>query len=138
MINTTAQEEIARAEFAKVAAVQFAKDAGMHTWSDSDLVPGCLLAMRWGLGGDGVLVMRIDENTPIVNYQKLVKDEQKEAKNPDIPESATHFLFSYGDTYNYYKIDGDTAFHWELGAWKKCRWNVREWSFKLTPINKGE
>lgn len=73
---TTFNEEKERMEFAKKAAKHFAED--LKYCSYGDLAPGSYLALRWGLGNDGVLVLKLDENYESVNYQGLVKQFLRE------------------------------------------------------------
>lgn len=66
-------ETEARAEyqFAHDAAAYFAKHP--HKWSYGEIKPYGLLGMRWGLGSDCVLVLRLDgEHEPIV-YPQVIK-----------------------------------------------------------------
>jgi hypothetical protein len=65
-------DERARIAFAERAARRFQAHPEYWTFSDGELAPGELLALRWGLGDDCVLVLRIGEDTP-VNYQQLVR-----------------------------------------------------------------
>lgn len=64
-------EEEAQIEFAKKAAEDFAKFPDHCTYGE--LGPGSYLAMRHGMGGDCVLVLKLDENFEPTNYQQLVK-----------------------------------------------------------------
>lgn len=61
------REELA---FAEKAAAHFAKQP-MHS-SYGDTTPGSLLGLRWGLGEDCVLVLKLDENHIPTNYQNIV------------------------------------------------------------------
>lgn len=70
----TLDQELETIEFAKRAAKRFAGVPHMTTYSDVELAPGVLLAIRWGLGEDCVLVMRLDEGFSLVNFQGLVKE----------------------------------------------------------------
>ena len=70
-------------DFAKRAAEHFAKCPEHNSFSDGDLKAGELLALRWGLSNDCVLVMRIDPDFEPANFQQLVKTVsavQEEAK----------------------------------------------------------
>ena len=73
MIMTHAESEQERIDFAKKAARHFAGDASMWTYTDGDIKPGALFAMRYGLGNDCVVVFRIGYDAPVVNYQELVR-----------------------------------------------------------------
>jgi hypothetical protein len=58
--------------FAKLAAAEFAADSSMSSFSDGEIERGCLLALRWGLGDDCVLVMKLDEiHTPTIYVQQV-------------------------------------------------------------------
>jgi hypothetical protein len=68
---TTKDEELARLAFAEKAAEDFIKNP--KHWSYGDLTPGSLLAIRWGMGEDCVLVLKLDEYHENVNYQQLAR-----------------------------------------------------------------
>lgn len=59
--------------FAETAAKWFAENPKGNTYTDGEIEPGCLFAVRWGLGDDCVLVIRLDDNHIPTNYQELVK-----------------------------------------------------------------
>ena len=71
---TTIDEELARIEFAKKAAEHFAMNP--KHWSFGDLKPETLLALRWGLSDDCVLVLKLDPDFEPINYQNFVRDYQ--------------------------------------------------------------
>lgn len=61
-------------EFAELAAKEFAKDKKLSTFSLSDVEPGSFFAVRWGLGDDCVLVLKLcDVHEPTI-YQQLIKE----------------------------------------------------------------
>ena len=68
---TSIAAETARMDFAKKAAAHF--EAHPDHASFGDIAPGNLLALRWGLGNDCVLVLRLDENEEPVNFQSIIK-----------------------------------------------------------------
>lgn len=62
-------EELA---FAKRAAEKFASDPSMHSFSDAEIERGKFLALRWGLGDDCVLVLKLDDiHTPTIYAQQV-------------------------------------------------------------------
>ena len=65
--------EIAQIEFAKKAAKAFAGNSELSTFSYGAPTPGSFLALRWGLGEDCVLVIKIDENHTPTNYAQLIR-----------------------------------------------------------------
>lgn len=71
-------EELEQIEFAKRAAACFAKDNKLATYSDKEIEPGCFLAIRWGLGDDCVLVLKLDELHMPTNYLQLLRAYQKD------------------------------------------------------------
>lgn len=71
MKTTRLSEEVELLEFAKAAATHFAAES--KHWSYGDLIPGSYLALRWGLGDDCVLVLKLDEDFAPVNYMQLVE-----------------------------------------------------------------
>lgn len=68
---TTAKEARAELEFAYKAAKDFAANKNHATFGD--IAPGNFLALRWGMGGDCVLVVKLDWCEP-TNYTGLVKE----------------------------------------------------------------
>lgn len=66
------EEELA---FAKKAATAFAKDPILATWRDSDIKPGIFMALRWGIGQDCVVVVKLNEDHTPTNYQNLIKEQ---------------------------------------------------------------
>jgi hypothetical protein len=38
-----------------------------------EIEPGCWLALRWGMGKDCVLVLKLDEFEQPVNFQNIIK-----------------------------------------------------------------
>ena len=66
-------------EFAEKAAANFAAHPKHSTYTDGEIVPGCFFAVRWGMGEDCVLVLKIDEYHVPTNYQNLVRDFQMDA-----------------------------------------------------------
>lgn len=68
MMNmTTIQEAESMVAFAKQAGAEFAANPGMTTFGSVE--PGSLLAIRWGIDGGCVVVVRLDENFPPTNFQ---------------------------------------------------------------------
>lgn len=70
MIPTTLAEEKERQEFAIKAAVAFSKDPNVATFSITELCPGALLAIRWGLLDRSVLIVKI-EGEPVC-YRDII------------------------------------------------------------------
>lgn len=70
---TTVSEEQARIDFAKEAAAHFAEHPNHWSYSKEGLGPGVLLALKWGLGSDCVLVLRVADEMP-VNFQYIIPE----------------------------------------------------------------
>lgn len=70
---TTIQQHRELADFAEMAAKAFASNEQMATFSKGLPTAGDLLALRWGLGNDCVLVVRLDENFEPVNFQQATQ-----------------------------------------------------------------
>ena len=66
---TTKAEELERIAFADQAAADFAKHP--KHWTYGDLTPCSFLGIRWGLGEDCVLVVKLDDSEH-VNFQNIV------------------------------------------------------------------
>lgn len=71
MRSTTARDETKQLAFAEKAAADFAAHPDHATFGDCE--PGSFLAIRWGMGGDCVLVLKLDEFHEPTNYQQLVR-----------------------------------------------------------------
>lgn len=75
MRMTDTGTETLRMAFAQKAAEHFAKYE--HHWTYSDGYgpePGKWLALRWGLGNDCVVVIRVGDDEP-VNYQNIIPND---------------------------------------------------------------
>lgn len=68
----------ARLEFARRAAQHFA--AHPEHSSFGDLTPGSLLALRWGLGDDCVLTLKLDEADTPMNFMEIVRNARIERR----------------------------------------------------------
>ena len=68
---TTKVEELDRLHFAEAAAAAFLRDSTIATFGT--VKAGEYLALRWGMGNDCVLVVKLDEYDEPVNYQQLIK-----------------------------------------------------------------
>lgn len=80
MRMTHVHDDLEQVAFAERAAACFAKNPEYATYTDgADLIPGELLAIRWGLGNDCVVVVKLDDYFEPVNYQQLVRAVQEEA-----------------------------------------------------------
>lgn len=59
---TTVEEVRVAARFAESAGAYMAQRPHVHSYTESgDIVPGELCALRWGVGGDAVMVFKIEE-----------------------------------------------------------------------------
>ena len=67
----TRADELARIAFADEAAAHFAANPKHFTYGTLD--PGSLLGIRWGLGEDCVLIVKLDDYAEKVNFQNIVK-----------------------------------------------------------------
>jgi hypothetical protein len=61
-------------DFAIRAAKHFVKNKEHASYSDGEIEPGCLLALRWGAYADCILVLKLSENHIPTNYQQLVRE----------------------------------------------------------------
>lgn len=74
MRRVSASEVEDELEFAKAAATAFAKQPAMMSYSRAEMIPGCLLALRWGMGDDCVVVVKLSDDHVPTNYQQLVRE----------------------------------------------------------------
>jgi hypothetical protein len=70
--KTTKADELARLKFAEEAARAFKIDPKLGSYGAVEA--GGYLALRWGLGDDCVMVVKLDENDEPVNFQELVRE----------------------------------------------------------------
>lgn len=75
MKMVTVEELEEELQFAKDAAVRFAKDPSLASWRREELKPGIFMALRWGSSEDCVVVIKLDENHIPTNYQNLIVKE---------------------------------------------------------------
>jgi hypothetical protein len=71
--HTTTHIEEGRIAFARRAAARFAQDPKLWTYAAGDPEPGELLALRWGLGEDCVLVIRVGDDQPVI-FGQIVRE----------------------------------------------------------------
>jgi hypothetical protein len=62
--------------FAERAAASFAENPTHWTFAGGDPEPGQLLALRWGLGNDCVLVVKLDAEHEPTLYAQLIRAAQ--------------------------------------------------------------
>lgn len=75
MRMTSFTRDLRHIAFAKKAADWFGKNPkGMTYSADGDLTPGSLLAIRWGMDMDCVVVVKLDECFQPVNYQNEIRE----------------------------------------------------------------
>ena len=71
MIDFDKEKELE--EFARAAAKHFEKNPQHTSFSEKELEAGCLIALRWGLGDDCVLVLKIDDFEQPRVYQRIIE-----------------------------------------------------------------
>lgn len=65
--------------FAREAGAAFAADPKLTSYTGHEIAPGVLLALRWGLGRDCVLVLRLsEEHEPTIYAQIVPRNKSKE------------------------------------------------------------
>jgi hypothetical protein len=67
---TTISGEQRLVDFAKKAAEYMGNDSRVHTFGDVE--PGTFLAIRWGLGDDCLMVVKLDEDFQPINFQQAI------------------------------------------------------------------
>lgn len=68
-------------EFARRAAKHFAAEPKHASFTSGEIEPGCLIALRWGLGNDCVLVLKLDEFHEPTIYGEIVRQFQVPARS---------------------------------------------------------
>lgn len=74
------EDEMEQIRFAEKAARYFALHPECQSFSDIDLSPGCLLALRWGIGDDCVLVLKLDDQFEPTNYQNIIRAKRMDSR----------------------------------------------------------
>lgn len=72
------EEEMEKIRFAERAARYFALHPKCDTCVDGDIEPGCLLAVRWGINKDCVLILKLDDHFEPTNYQNIINVKRGE------------------------------------------------------------
>lgn len=70
----TLQELEEQQSFVKKAAKYFLENPKKSTFTESEIVPGCYFALRWGMDDDCVLLFRLDEDLVPTVYQQAIRD----------------------------------------------------------------
>ena len=70
----------AETAFVKEAAEYFKKHPTKTTYSTAEIEPGCFFAVRWGIEGQAVLVLRLDESKTPTVYGDLLPELPHETK----------------------------------------------------------
>ena len=83
MRTVKVEEEMEQIRFAERAARYFALHPECQSFSDADISPGCLLALRWGLGDDCVLVLKLDPHFEPTNYQNIINVKRRMDSSED-------------------------------------------------------
>lgn len=78
MRMTTFGRESEVNEFAKHAQAKFMSNQLLYSFTDGDVAPGVLFAIRWGLSDRCILVFRLDENFYPVNFQDCLTAREGE------------------------------------------------------------
>lgn len=71
-------EETQRLEFARAAAKYFEDNPASVTYTKNGLEAGEYMALRWGMAGDCVVVVKLHEYEPMINYCQFVDREKAE------------------------------------------------------------
>ena len=80
MKMTTFAAESEVVSFAREAVECFTLDPRMTTFSLSSIKKGCMLALKWGLNDDCVLVVKLDEGFEPVVFQKAIPRREEKAE----------------------------------------------------------
>jgi len=73
---THLEEEEKLLFFITKAKEAFEKNPAYATFTEKCLVPGCLFAMRWGMGNDCILVFKVSEDFEPINFQGAIKNKE--------------------------------------------------------------
>jgi hypothetical protein len=73
MRHVCIEEERRQQEFAMRAAAMFSDNPKLSVFTDGDIERGQFLALRWGLGNDCVLVLKLDDVYVPTNYGNIIR-----------------------------------------------------------------
>ena len=71
---TSLEQEKELIAFVDKAALHFETHKEHNTFTEAEIEPGVLFAIRWGMGRDCVLVFRISEDFVPRIYQQAIKN----------------------------------------------------------------
>lgn len=113
-INTQRAEQA----FAEKAAAAFAREPKMRSYTDGDIVPGCLFALRWGLHERAVAVLRLDgEHLPTIYGDLVPRPEVVDAEfhDPVVDVAPIYVIVCENDKPSEFsgKVDDDGPIVWE-------------------------
>lgn len=63
-------------EFVEKAARVFSDNKDISTFTDGEIAPGCLFALRWGILEDCIVVFKLDSEHLPVNYVQLITNRR--------------------------------------------------------------
>ena len=74
------EEEMEQIRFAERAARYFSLHPPAYAYSDGEFSPGSLLALRYGLNSDCVLVLKFDDKFEPTNYQNIIRAKRMDSR----------------------------------------------------------
>lgn len=75
---TSIEQEKELISFVEKAALCFLKSDKFSTYTESgNILPGDLMAVRWGLGNDCIMVFRISDDFEPRVYQQVIKTSKE-------------------------------------------------------------
>ncbi|NBW19470.1 MAG: hypothetical protein EBR82_66995 [Caulobacteraceae bacterium] len=69
-------EEMQKLKFAELAARHFAANPLDLTFTEKGILQGAYMALRWGLGNNCVVVVKLDDYEDPVNYCDLIPTDR--------------------------------------------------------------
>jgi hypothetical protein len=85
MRQTTVETTMEELDFAQKAAAYFAAHPDKSSYGDLD--PESFLALRWGLGEDCVLVLKLHDYHQATNYTNIIRAQEPIPEQP-IPDDS--------------------------------------------------
>ena len=77
MRHTTIEAELEIHAFVRDAAEAFAKDIRLSSWRRKDFIEDdCYMALRWGIGEDCIVVIKVDSTFSPVLYAQVIEKKE--------------------------------------------------------------
>jgi hypothetical protein len=82
MKMTHIEEEKEKIEFLERAKKSFSENKEFHTYTDNGRIEnGEFFAIRWGIGGDCIVIFKVSEECEPINFQNVLEKRLSDSVN---------------------------------------------------------